>query len=157
MDLKKLGQHIESVAGRAATNESEPDDDTGLAVVFDQSQQHYTHREPCGAVVAALDLKGLTVREARAALADANAVVGTCGGDDQALTPPEVAKRLGVKPATVVSWIKSGQLKASNLSKGVRPRYRVQPDDLADFLDKRQPQQRAARPRKPKSDKPKRY
>lgn len=68
------------------------------------------------------------------------------------LTPPQVAKQLGVDPATVIGWIRSGQLKASNLGKGdLRPRYRVQPGDLDAFLKKRQP---ALRPsRKPRNDK----
>lgn len=68
------------------------------------------------------------------------------------LTPPQVAKQLGVDPATVISWIRSGQLKASNLGKGdQRPRYRVQPGDLDAFLKKRQPTLQSSR--KPRSEK----
>ena len=56
------------------------------------------------------------------------------------LTPPEIAELLGTAPETVVGWIKSGQLKGSNLATDHRPRYVVQPDDLSKFLETRQPQ-----------------
>lgn len=57
------------------------------------------------------------------------------------LTPPRVAKQLGVDPATVIGWIRSGQLKAANVGKGgQRPRYRIRPSDLDQFLKSRQPQ-----------------
>ncbi|MFC1759716.1 helix-turn-helix domain-containing protein [Planctomycetota bacterium] len=56
------------------------------------------------------------------------------------LTPPQVAEQLGVAPETVVTWIKNGDLKASNLAKATRPRYVVTPGDLDSFLKKRQPQ-----------------
>ena len=55
------------------------------------------------------------------------------------LTPPDIAKQLGADPATVIQWIRSGQLKASNLATGQRPRYVVQPTDLEAFLKSRQP------------------
>lgn len=55
------------------------------------------------------------------------------------LTPPEIAKQLGADPATVIQWIRSGQLKASNLATGQRPRYVIQPSDLEAFLKARQP------------------
>ncbi len=58
------------------------------------------------------------------------------------LTPPEVAKQLRCRASQVLAWIKSGELKASNLSKGNRPRYRVTPEDLAAFLKSRQPEPR---------------
>lgn len=58
------------------------------------------------------------------------------------LTPPEIAKQLGADPATVIQWIRSGQLKASNLATGHRPRYVVQPADLDAFLKARQLGQR---------------
>ncbi|MBN2292341.1 MAG: helix-turn-helix domain-containing protein [Pirellulales bacterium] len=51
------------------------------------------------------------------------------------LTPPAIAKILGVTPERVICWIKSGKLRAFNLSEGTkRPRYRVAPDDLEDCL-----------------------
>ncbi|WP_428308171.1 helix-turn-helix domain-containing protein [Lacipirellula sp.] len=59
--------------------------------------------------------------------------------EPDALTPPEVAKRLGVTPETVIGWIKSGQLKASNVGKGVaKPRYKIQPANLERFMASRQ-------------------
>ena len=59
------------------------------------------------------------------------------------LTPPQVGKLLGVDSATVRSWIRSGQLKASNVGKGgQRPRFRVRQSDVDAFLKSRQPQVR---------------
>jgi hypothetical protein len=58
---------------------------------------------------------------------------------DKLLTPPQVAEQLGSDPATVISWIRSGQLKASNLATGPRPRFVIQPADLDAFLKARQP------------------
>jgi hypothetical protein len=61
------------------------------------------------------------------------------------LSPPQVATQLGVDPATVIGWIRSGQLKASNVGKGGRrPRYRVQQNDLDAFMRKRQPVEKPA-------------
>src|SRR5688572_25907387 len=45
------------------------------------------------------------------------------------LTPPRIAKMIGVTPETVICWIRSGQLKASNIARGRRPRYVVVPAD----------------------------
>ena len=53
------------------------------------------------------------------------------------LTPPQVARRLGVKAQRVRAWIRSGELKAANLSDATRPRYRVDPIDLQIFLQRR--------------------
>jgi len=55
------------------------------------------------------------------------------------LTPRGVAKQLAVSPATVIEWIRSGQLKAANIATGSRPRFVINPEDLATFLDNRQP------------------
>jgi excisionase family DNA binding protein len=64
------------------------------------------------------------------------------------LTPPQVAKYLRVNPATVIAWIRSGELVASNLSRkrGGRPRYRISREALDAFLRARQPN--AGKPRK---------
>jgi excisionase family DNA binding protein len=68
------------------------------------------------------------------------------------LTPPQVAKQLGVDPATVIGWIRSKQLRASNVGKGEqRPRYRIQQSDLDAFLKTRQPEPPS--PRKQRSQK----
>lgn len=62
------------------------------------------------------------------------------------LSPPRVALQLGVDPATVIGWIRAGELAASNVGKGgQRPRYRVQKRDLESFLKKRQPAQPPAK------------
>lgn len=63
---------------------------------------------------------------------------GQGGSDRSILTPPEVGKMLGADPATVINWIRSGQLKASNLATGARPRFVIRPADLDRFLDSRQ-------------------
>jgi len=50
------------------------------------------------------------------------------------LTPPEVAKTLRVSESKVASWIRSGRLRAYNVSEGQRPKYRIRADDLDAFL-----------------------
>lgn len=57
---------------------------------------------------------------------------------EQFLTPPEISKRFGVATEKVLYWIRSGKLRAVNLGNGsIRPRWRIDPDDLARFLEKR--------------------
>ena len=71
------------------------------------------------------------------------------------LTPPQVAKRLGVSADKVRAWIAKGELIATNVAKGSggRPRYRVSETDLADFQRKRQPSKPPApAPRRKKKD-----
>ena len=55
------------------------------------------------------------------------------------LTTREVAERLRVKPATVIGWIKRGELAAINVATGNRklPLYRVTDDDLAAWVESR--------------------
>ncbi len=55
------------------------------------------------------------------------------------LTPPEVAKLLGVNPDKIRNWIRSGDLKAINIAKSLsgRPRYVVDRDELERFKAKR--------------------
>lgn len=68
---------------------------------------------------------------------------------DAPMTPAQVGKRLKASPASVIAWIRSGQLRASNLAKGPRPRYVIQPESLAAFLKMRQPEpSRIGRPRR---------
>ena len=68
------------------------------------------------------------------------------------LTPPQVARRYGVKAERVIGWIRSGELRAINLSsKGSRrPRFRIDPEDLRVFELKRSvtPAKKASRPRR---------
>lgn len=55
------------------------------------------------------------------------------------LSPPKIAKRLGVSCEKVIGWILGGELRGSNLAARTdgRPRYRVAESDLAEFLDRR--------------------
>jgi excisionase family DNA binding protein len=56
------------------------------------------------------------------------------------LTPPVVARILGVDPSKVLGWIRRGELRAVNVatSSGGRPRWRIAPSDLKAFLQRRQ-------------------
>lgn len=70
-------------------------------------------------------------------------------GGGVTLSPAEVAKVLKVSHDKVLGWINSGQLKASNLNNpGARPRYAIAKDDLSEFLKRRQPAPKPAKPRK---------
>jgi len=50
------------------------------------------------------------------------------------VTPPECARLLRIRESKVLNWIRSGRLRACNLSDGRRPRYRVRRADLDAFL-----------------------
>ena len=51
------------------------------------------------------------------------------------LTPPEVARRWGIKSHKVLAWIRSGALRAINAAESLdrRPRYLIDVEDLAAF------------------------
>lgn len=51
------------------------------------------------------------------------------------LTPPQIARMWGISPEKVLAWIRSGELRAFNISRHPhgRPRYLVDIDDLAEF------------------------
>lgn len=55
------------------------------------------------------------------------------------LTPPEVARRWRVRHDKVLTWIRSGELRAINVATKPdgRPSYRVDPDDLRAFANRR--------------------
>lgn len=55
----------------------------------------------------------------------------------QYMTPPKVAKLLGVSTDKVIRLIALGELQAFNLSNGIRPRWKIDPADLETFLDSR--------------------
>jgi hypothetical protein len=57
--------------------------------------------------------------------------------NDRWLTPPAVARKLGVDAHRVLGWIRNGKLSAVNVSDGVRPRFRVSPESLDVFLQAR--------------------
>ena len=68
------------------------------------------------------------------------------------LTPPRIAKRLAIKPDKVLAWIRAGRLRAVNIGNGsVRPRFRVDPGDLEDFLESRRVQPPPRRGRRPRA------
>jgi len=50
------------------------------------------------------------------------------------LTPPEIARSLRVSETKVAAWIRSGRLRAYNVSESARPKYRIRADDLDEFL-----------------------
>lgn len=55
------------------------------------------------------------------------------------LTPLEVASRLGLnRPDRIYAMIGSGELKASNIGSGMRPRWRVRESELNSFLERRE-------------------
>jgi hypothetical protein len=57
--------------------------------------------------------------------------------DGRLLSPVAAARMLGVRDSKIIEWIRSGELKASNLAtstKGERPRLKIRPADLEDFL-----------------------
>jgi hypothetical protein len=56
----------------------------------------------------------------------------------ESLTPPEVAKILKVNPGKVLTWIRSGALKATNVSQSNRPRYRITLEEIELFKRGRQ-------------------
>ena len=62
------------------------------------------------------------------------------------LTPPQVARELSVSPDTVLGWIRTGQLKASQLGTN-RRRYVITRLELDRFLERRQPETKRGRPR----------
>lgn len=56
------------------------------------------------------------------------------------ISPPTYAKRLGVKPEKVLSWIRSGELRAIDISikPGLgKPRYRISEADIIVFENRR--------------------
>jgi hypothetical protein len=62
---------------------------------------------------------------------------------------------LGVTAEKVIGWIKSGQLRAVNLSNGAqRPRYRIDLDDLARFECSRAVGKQSPRPRRRRRPEP---
>jgi hypothetical protein len=55
------------------------------------------------------------------------------------LTPPVIARQLGVKSGKVIGWIKKGELFASNCAadRAGRPRWKVSRSSLNQFLEAR--------------------
>lgn len=59
--------------------------------------------------------------------------------DRQFLTPPILARRLGVDPGKILGWIRSGELAAVNLAAKAngRPRFAITQQALDAFLQRR--------------------
>jgi excisionase family DNA binding protein len=55
------------------------------------------------------------------------------------LSPPLLAEQLGIEPAKVIGWIHRGELRAVNVAdkNGKRPRWRISPEALEEFLKPR--------------------
>jgi hypothetical protein len=67
-------------------------------------------------------------------------------------SPPEIGRTLKVCPERIIKWIRSGALAAVNVADGhQRPRFRVSPEALAQFLASRSttPVPKAVRRKKP--------
>ena len=58
---------------------------------------------------------------------------------DRALSAAALARRLGVAPGKVLVWIRSGELRAVDLAerRGGRPRWKIMPAALDEFLSAR--------------------
>jgi len=57
-----------------------------------------------------------------------------------ALTPPELAKLLAVDPDRVRTWCKNGTIRAIDVSENPgtgKPRFRIMPDAIEEFLASR--------------------
>ncbi len=69
-------------------------------------------------------------------------------------TPPQLAEIWSVKPAKIISWIRSGELQAINLAStsSSRPRYRIAREAIQLFEKRRSanPLPKRATVRKPK-------
>jgi hypothetical protein len=66
------------------------------------------------------------------------------------LTPPAVARRYGVSPDKVLTWIRLGELRGVNIATNPsgRPRYVVDEADLAAFEHRRAVHRTQAPPRR---------
>jgi hypothetical protein len=76
---------------------------------------------------------------------------------DSPLKPGDVAKLLSMSPGRVLTLIRCGQLKASNVATGPRPRYLIQKADLDQFLRNRRPDLPTPPGRRPPPSRSKRY
>ena len=69
-----------------------------------------------------------------------------------AITPPEYARRLGVKSDAIYAWIRSGELRAVDVSakRGGKPTWRIPVDAIVAFEESRttRPAMKARRQRK---------
>jgi transposase len=68
----------------------------------------------------------------------------------QKTTPPKLAKRWGVSTDKILSFIRSGELRAIDgaTKRGGRPRYLIDERDIVDFEERRAVMTHATRPKK---------
>ena len=61
------------------------------------------------------------------------------GAGPEKQTPPELARRWGIKPEKVLTWIRSGELRAIDVAtqQRGRPRYLIDPSDVETFEQRR--------------------
>ncbi len=52
---------------------------------------------------------------------------------EKTLTPPQVARLLRVRREKIMAWIRTGELRAFNVSTNFRPRYRIEESELEAF------------------------
>lgn len=70
-------------------------------------------------------------------------------------TPPMVARTLGVTVGKVLEWVRSGKLRAVNLSEGSsRPRWKISPSDLEAFLATKSNQSQNPEPKRARREIP---
>lgn len=74
--------------------------------------------------------------------------------DERFLTPPQIAKVLGVGPDKVAAFIERGELIAVNTSLSTRPRWKVAPEALQRFLESRSNSPKPAKKRATKAAPP---
>ena len=60
------------------------------------------------------------------------------------ISPPQLAKRLGVKSLKIIQFIDDGELEAVNLSRGTVPRYRISEEAIQRFLASKSSASKAA-------------
>lgn len=72
--------------------------------------------------------------------------------DKHGVTPPELARRWGVKPDKVLGWIRSGELAAINLAENPagRPRYLIEESAIEAFASRRASQSTPATAKRPR-------
>ncbi len=85
---------------------------------------------------------GEVKRHLRAVRATVESLLGNGNGvhsGREKLTPPELARRWGIKPEKVLAWIRSGELRAINAAtqQSGRPRYLIDPDEVEAFEQRR--------------------
>ena len=74
----------------------------------------------------------------------------------QWLTPPQLARQLRIEPPKVIAWINRGELRAVNVADrtGGRPRWRISPDAVDEFMRPRESKTPAPTVKRPKRTQP---